>query len=68
MTGAVRTSKSLRWNGGDLAVTTPAYSIDVALRMRAAARRGLRSGGSSKITRAAHGIARTRSFASLRFP
>ncbi len=36
VSGAVKSSEALRWNGGDLAVTTPVYSIDVALRMRAA--------------------------------
>jgi hypothetical protein len=32
--GVVTSSESLRWMGGDLAVTTPTYAIDVALRMR----------------------------------
>jgi hypothetical protein len=35
VSGGVRASESLRWGGGDLALTTPSYSIDVALRMRA---------------------------------
>jgi hypothetical protein len=34
-TGTVKETKSLKWSGGDLAVTTPEYSIDAALRMRA---------------------------------
>ena len=33
--GAIKESKPLDWRGGDLSVTTPAYSLDVALRMRA---------------------------------
>jgi len=33
-TGAVRESRRLRWAGGDLRLTTPAYSVDVALRLR----------------------------------
>jgi hypothetical protein len=33
--GAVTESRQLDWRGGDLDVTTPAYSLDVALRMRA---------------------------------
>jgi hypothetical protein len=33
--GAVKESRRLDWRGGDLDVTTPAYSLDVALRMRA---------------------------------
>ena len=36
VTGAVREFKPLDWQGGDLRVTTPEYSLDVALRMRAA--------------------------------
>ncbi len=36
VSGAVKTSESLRWKGGDFAVTTPVYAIDVALRIRAA--------------------------------
>jgi len=35
VSGAVRASEAVRWGGGDLAVTTPPYAIDVALRMRA---------------------------------
>jgi hypothetical protein len=35
VSGGVRASETLRWGGGDLALTTPSYSIDVALRMRA---------------------------------
>jgi hypothetical protein len=34
--GEVKATNSVRWGGGDLALTTPSYSIDVALRMRAA--------------------------------
>ena len=34
-TGSIRESKRLDWRGGDLSVTTPIYSLDVALRMRA---------------------------------
>jgi hypothetical protein len=34
--GGVRATDSVRWGGGDLALTTPSFSIDVALRMRAA--------------------------------
>ncbi len=34
--GGVRASDTVRWGGGDLALTTPPYSIDLALRMRAA--------------------------------
>ena len=33
--GAIKKSKHLKWRGGDLRLTTPAYSLDVALRMRA---------------------------------
>ncbi len=36
VSGGVRASDAVRWRGGDLALTTPAYSIDVALRMRVA--------------------------------
>jgi hypothetical protein len=32
--GTVMTSETVSWRGGDLAVATPAYSIDVALRVR----------------------------------
>jgi hypothetical protein len=35
VTGVVRASDAVRWEGGDLGVTTPPYQIDVALRMRA---------------------------------
>jgi len=35
VTGVVRASDTVRWRGGDLALTTPAHSVDVALRMRA---------------------------------
>jgi hypothetical protein len=35
VSGAVRASETLDWKGGDLTVTTPAYSIDVALRVHA---------------------------------
>ena len=34
-TGSIKESKRLDWRGGDLSVTTPSYSLDVALRMRA---------------------------------
>ena len=34
-TGSIKESKRLDWRGGDLSVTTPIYSLDVALRMRA---------------------------------
>jgi hypothetical protein len=34
-TGAIRESRRLRWAGGDLHLTTPAYSVDVALRLKA---------------------------------
>ena len=33
--GAIKGSRQLNWRGGDLSVTTPAYSLDIALRMRA---------------------------------
>lgn len=33
--GVVRASDTVRWRGGDLVLTTPAYFLDVALRMRA---------------------------------
>jgi len=33
VSGAVKTSETVEWAGGDLAVATPPYSIDVALRM-----------------------------------
>jgi len=33
--GAIKESTHLNWRGGDLSVTTPAYSLDIALRMRA---------------------------------
>jgi hypothetical protein len=33
--GALKESRRLRWNGGDLRVTTPVYTVDVALRIRA---------------------------------
>jgi len=33
--GAVLSAESLDWGGGDLTLATPAYSIDIALRMRA---------------------------------
>jgi hypothetical protein len=36
VSGGVRASDTVRWGGGDLALTTPPYFIDVALRMRAA--------------------------------
>lgn len=36
LSGGVKASDTVRWRGGDLALTTPAYAIDVALRMRAA--------------------------------
>ncbi len=36
-TGLVRASGRIDWRGGDLTVTTPAYALDVALHMRAAA-------------------------------
>jgi Protein of unknown function (DUF4038) len=36
VSGGVRASETVRWGGGDLALTTPPYSIDVALRMRVA--------------------------------
>ena len=36
VSGAIKESKRLDWQGGDLRVTTPAYSLDVALRMHAA--------------------------------
>ena len=36
VSGGVRASDTVRWGGGDLALTTPPYSIDVALRMRVA--------------------------------
>jgi hypothetical protein len=35
VSGAIKESKRLNWRGGDLDVTTPAYSLDVVLRMRA---------------------------------
>jgi hypothetical protein len=35
-TGSIKESTSLDWRGGDLGVTTPIYSLDVALHMRAA--------------------------------
>jgi len=34
--GTIKDSQRLDWRGGDLAVTTPAYALDVVLRMRAA--------------------------------
>jgi hypothetical protein len=34
--GVIKASETVRWRGGDFALTTPPYSIDVALRMRAA--------------------------------
>jgi hypothetical protein len=34
VTGAVIRSDNLDWSGGDLLLTTPAYAIDVALRMK----------------------------------
>ncbi|HUL54208.1 MAG TPA: hypothetical protein VLT83_12435, partial [Opitutaceae bacterium] len=34
--GAVKESSKLDWRGGDLALTTPGYALDVALRLRAA--------------------------------
>ena len=34
-TGAVRSTETIAWAGGDLRVTTPAYTLDLALRMRA---------------------------------
>jgi hypothetical protein len=34
VSGRVSASETVRWGGGDLALTTPSYSIDVALRMR----------------------------------
>jgi hypothetical protein len=37
--GAVMGTSSVTWAGGDLTVTTPSYSIDVALRMRSRSRR-----------------------------
>jgi hypothetical protein len=36
VSGVVTASEAVRWGGGDLALTTPPYFIDVALRMRAA--------------------------------
>jgi hypothetical protein len=36
VSGVVRASETVRWAGGDLALTTPPYSLDVALRMRVA--------------------------------
>jgi hypothetical protein len=33
--GAVRDTKDIHWPGGDLTVTTPAYSLDVVMRMLA---------------------------------
>ncbi len=36
VSGGVRASDTLRWGGGDLALTTPPYSLDVALRIRVA--------------------------------
>ncbi len=39
MTGAIRESKRLHFHGGDLRLTTPPYSLDVALRMRATSAR-----------------------------
>ena len=37
-TGAVARKDSIGWAGGDLKVTTPVYSIDIALGMRRAMR------------------------------
>ncbi len=34
--GSVKKSEAVRWRGGDLALTTPPYLLDVALRMRVA--------------------------------
>ena len=34
-TGAVMGAETIDWAGGDLSVTTPAYTLDLALRMRA---------------------------------
>jgi hypothetical protein len=34
-TGAVISKDALKWNGGNLKVTTPAYSVDMAMRLRA---------------------------------
>ena len=39
MSGAIKQSKRLNWRGGDLLLTTPAYALDVALRMRATSAR-----------------------------
>ncbi len=36
VSGVVRASEAVRWGGGDLALTTPPYSLDIALRMRIA--------------------------------
>jgi hypothetical protein len=36
VSGAVKASETVRWAGGDLALATPTYSLDVALRMRVA--------------------------------
>lgn len=33
-TGAVKNTNNLKWTGGDLALTTPEYMVDLALRMR----------------------------------
>jgi len=33
--GAVKGRENIRWQGGDLAVTTPVFSMDLALSMRA---------------------------------
>ena len=39
MSGVIKESKRLNWRGGDLLLTTPAYALDVALRMRATSAR-----------------------------
>jgi hypothetical protein len=37
--GAIKEARRLKWSGGDLRVTTPAYSLDVALRLRTSSAR-----------------------------
>ena len=37
--GTIASARTLRWSGGDLTLSTPPYTLDVALRMRARDRR-----------------------------
>ena len=37
--GTIASARTLRWSGGDLTLSTPPYTLDVALRMRARGRR-----------------------------